>query len=748
VIGSPMAGRNHPDIENTPGIFINTAAMRNYPVDSKSFGEFLMEIRETSLKAFENQDCQFESLVERLDIKRDLSRNPIFDVMFVMQNMQFERVSLNGLKTMELMVFADVSKVDLTLTGVEKEGNIDLYFEYCTKLFHKETIERLGVHFENILKQIVDNSKIKIADIEIITDDEKNIIFYEFNNALTEIPDEKTVNILFEEQVEKSPEKTALVFGDKKICYSDLNKSSNQLARKLKQNGVKADSIVGLMVSRSIEMIVGILAILKAGGAYLPIDPCYPAERIQYMLESSETDIVLIDKTVDVESLSLGSEKPIKFIDLSDRSIYMGEDSNLRHCGSVSDLAYILYTSGSTGRPKGVMVEHRGLCSLINGFTDRISISEENTILCLTTVSFDIFFVETLLPLAKGLTVVIANEQQQLDPAAMDYLIRNNSVDVLQTTPSRLQLILQSNKADRCLENIKILILGGEAIPEVLINRLNKLENTRIYNGYGPTEGSVYSSFKDMTGCRDVNIGKPVANTHFYILNKNDQLQPIGIPGEIHISGYGLARGYLNRPELTAEKFIANPYSGVLKPGFNCPLLYRTGDLARWLPDGDVEYLGRIDNQVKVRGYRIELSEIEKCMLEHQSIENCVCTVKDDDYGSKYIAAYYVSDEEIPVSDIRRHLTKSLPEYMVPQSFTYMEEIPMTPNGKINRRALPEPDMARPMLQNECIAALTDTEKTVAEVWGSILKRESIGVNDNFFDLGGNSLLLVFMHSS
>ena len=733
ILGSPVAGRNHADLDNVIGIFINTLAMRNYPTADKTYKEFLESVRDNSFKAFENQNYQFENLIDKLGIKRDLSRNPLFDVMFIFQNMHFPNMGIRDLKITPYNFNKYISKFDLTLAVIEKNGVYEMCFEYCTKLFRKDTIQRLAKHYINILKQVIQDSTIKLQNIDMLSDEEKDQLIYEFNNTYTEYGSNKTIYQAFQEQVEKTPYKTAVIFGDKKLTYREVNDRANQLARRLKDKGVGIDSIVGLMIPRSLEMIIGIMGILKAGGAYLPLDPGYPEERIQFMIEDSQCLFVLTEPSMD--KFKIKSER----INIMDESLYSGNVSNLENTSGAENLAYVIYTSGSTGNPKGVMLEHRNVINFIKGMTDVINFSPNKTILNLTTISFDIFVLETLLPLTNGLTIVVANEKQQMDPDMLCNLITNEQIDILQITPSRMQLLSKCRKGIGCLKEVKELIIGGEAFPEGLLQNLSCLETTRMYNVYGPTETTVWSTINELTRSKSVNIGKPIANTQIYILDKNDSLQSVGIYGELNIAGDGLARGYLKREDLTREKFVDNPFAK--------GLMYRTGDLARWLPNGEIEFLGRIDFQVKVRGHRIELTEIEKCMMDFKDIRDCVCIVCEDEFGIKFLVAYYLADKDIPVQEIRMYLLKFLPDYMVPQMYVWLEKIPLTPNGKVDRRALPQPDKKRPMLQNDFVAATSQTEKEIAKIWGLILDREAIGVNDSFFDLGGNSLLLVMMHN-
>ncbi|MCX7923437.1 MAG: amino acid adenylation domain-containing protein [Clostridia bacterium] len=736
VIGSPIAGRDHADIDGVVGLFVNTLAMRNKPEGKKTFKDFLKQVRDNTFRAYENQGYQFENLIQKLNIDRDMSRNPLFDVAFVLQNMHFEKLKIEGLNITSYKVEAKVSKFDIAISAFEDKDVVTLCFEYCTRIFKKETIQRLVGHYINILHSIVKNPGAKIYEIDMMSDNEKAQILFGFNDTCTEYDSDKTIHQLFEEQIQRIPDKTALVLGNKHVTYSELNTKANQIAQRLRTLGVKPGEIVGLMVPRSIEMLAGLMGILKAGGAYLPIDPEYPDERIRYMLDDSNCRIMVSCSPI-VGSSALGAHA----IDLLDEALYEDNAENLVCSSTPNDLAYVIYTSGSTGRPKGVMLRHRNVTNFIKGMRDKIDFNSDKTILCLTTISFDIFVLETLLPLATGMKIVIANEREQLDPDLLRDVITNNGVDMLQTTPSRLQMLLKSQKAERCLKSIQELIIGGEAFPETLFQKLSKLKNVKMYNVYGPTETTVWSTIKDLSGAETINIGKPIANTQIYITDKNNLLQPVGIPGELHIAGDGLAKGYLNRPELTAEKFIENPFA-------KGNLMYKTGDLARWLPNGEIEFIGRIDHQVKVRGYRIELHEIEKCMMSYEGMRNCVCIVKENDYGDKYLAVYYTASGELSISEIRSHLSKYLPDYMVPDTYMQLEQIPMTPNGKVDRKALPEPDKKRPKLGNEYAQAETQVEKEIVKIWEDLLKREHIGINDNFFELGGNSMLSVLMQNN
>ncbi len=550
----------------------------------------------------------------------------------------------------------------------------------------------------------------------------------------------RMIHELFEGQARSTPNHTALILGEKSLSYKELNERANQLARKLREKGVQADRIVGIMVNRSFEMIIGILGVLKAGGAYLPIDPAYPADRIQFMLEDSSSHILLSQKKF-IEGIHYEGD----YINLDERDIYAGDDSNPAIINSSRDLAYVIYTSGSTGTPKGVMIEHGAVCNFIRGISEKIDFSEGKTILALTTISFDIFVMETLLPLSRGLSVVIADESQQKNPKLLNELIIQNHVDMLQSTPSGMQLLLRYDEELQGLKYLKEIMVGGEPFPTSLLERLKRLSNAKIYNLYGPTEATVWSTLKDVSLCSSINIGKPICNTQIYIVDENSGLQPVTEEGELCIAGDGLARGYLNRPELTEEKFVANPFN----PGSK---MYRTGDLVQWLPDGNIEFLGRIDNQIKLNGYRIELEEIEYQLLKHHSIKEAVVIAKEGKEGNKFLCAYFMSDIELQDTVLKEYLSKSLPQYMIPPYFMRLENFPLTPNGKMDRKCLPEIQNNETYGVNEEQQITEDSEeheiearvKTIIRASIDIqIQEDSINLKNRFSDFGIDSLLYI-----
>ncbi len=723
IIGTPIAGRPHAELENIMGMFVNTLALRNKPERRKKYLEFLNDVKENSLKAYENQSYQFETLVEKLDIVRDTSRNPLFDVMFnLIDTEDSDDIDLDGLILKQYSKENKISKFDLTLNALEKDKILEFSLEYCTKLFNKEDIERISKHYIRVLENIINNKEIKINEIEILTEEEKHQILYKFNDTKADYPKDKTIQELFEEQVEKTPDNTAVVFEDKKLTYRELNEKANQLARVLRSKGVQPDTIIGIMVGRSLEMIIGIMGILKAGGAYLPIDPNYPKKRIEYMLKDSESKVLLsknsIADTIEFEG---------RIIDIYDEE-YLKEDTrNLDIINSSNDLAYVIYTSGTTGEPKGVMIEHKGIINLKVYYEKEYEITKHDNIVQFASCSFDAAVSEVNMALLIGGSLYIVSKEIISDLNKFEEFINTKNITIVTLPP-----IYATNLRTVKINSLRILLTAGSKTNFYLVNRWKN--KVKYINAYGPTETTICATDwkydKDNYTDRLIPIGKPIYNTQIYIVNDN-QIMPIGIPGEICISGDGLARGYINRPELTKEKFVENPFN----PGKK---MYKTGDLARWLPDGNIEFLGRIDNQVKIRGFRIELGEIENRLLNHEDINEAAVLVKEGKYNDKYLCAYVVSEKEITKLNLKGYLEESLPEYMVPSYFIQLQKMPLTANGKLNRKALPEPNLECNL--NEYEAPRNKVEEKLTEIWSEVLGVKRVGISDNFFDLGGHSL--------
>lgn len=734
VFGAVVSGRPSEikGIEDTLGLFINTIPVRVTCDRNWSFNELIVDMQKAALKANEYSYYSLAEIQSDSYLKNSLINHILIFENYPMEKVIFETESNESnnflIKDFEFFEQTNYDFNIMFLPGTD----FKVRFVYNAIVYDKNDIQNIKIHFMNLAENLAKSGEVTIGNLDLLSVEEKTKILFGFNDTVCDYPRE-TIHSLFEKQVRKSPERIALVFGNTMLTYGGLNEKSNQLAAKLRHMGVKPNSTVGLMVKPSIDMITGIIGILKAGGAYIPLDPQYPSGRIMYMLKDSGVKL-LLSQPEFTDSIEFNGE----ILDITDEELYKGDCLNLENTNTPEDLAYIIYTSGSTGMPKGVMLEHRGVVNFIEGMSEYIEFIEEKAILAVTTMCFDIFVLETLLPLSKGLKVVIADEYQQKDPKLLAELITKNKINIMQTTPSRLKLLTEMKELD-FLSVLDELIVGGEAFPSELFEVLCKSSNARIYNVYGPTETTVWSTIKELSGSEPINIGKPIANTQIYILNKDNSVQPIGVPGEMYIAGDGMARGYLKNPEQTNDRFIPNPYM----PG---KLMYKTGDMAKWLPNGEIEFLGRADYQVKIRGYRVELSEIEAQMAKHDLIKEVVVTANALDENSNYLCAYYISDRVLATSEIREFLLRILPNYMVPSYFIKVEQFPFTPNGKVDRKLLPIPQGII-NTGNEYVAPRDDIEKELVAICCEILGIERAGINDNLFDLGGNSVLLVRIYS-
>lgn len=548
-----------------------------------------------------------------------------------------------------------------------------------------------------------------------------------------------TLHKLIDEQALKTPNHIALIFNNEKMTYRELKDKSDKVAGVLQQKGIRQDEIIGLVTKRSFSMVIGMIGILKAGAAYLPIDPLYPKERINFMMKDSGAKIILTNLFVN-RLLDFGGD-----IFSIDNICNSGEYVHLKEVGDATDLAYVIYTSGSTGTPKGVMIEHGAVINFIKGIIDIIDFTEGKTILASTTISFDISVLEILLPLTRGMRIVIVDENEQKNPKLLCELIKTGDIDMLQITPSGIQLLFNHEKDFNYLKSVKEIMVGGEVFPERLLEKIRASSRAKIYNMYGPTETTVWSTISDLTDKDNVDIGKPIINTQIYILDENKNLLSNGTEGELYIGGKGLARGYLNRLELTAERFIMNPLIRNQK-------IYKTGDLVKLLPDGNIEYIGRIDNQVKIRGHRVELGEIESNLEKYKSIRQAVVTLKEGKENFKYLCAYYVSPEELLISDLRNYMSAVLPDYMVPTYFVRVDCFPQTPNGKIDRLSLPDPNNlnnlnADNIKQDYTNLSTTNIEmrikKVILEIINVSLPVDSLDINESLTNLGIDSIIFV-----
>lgn len=644
----------------------------------------------------------------------------------------FAPIEFNGIDAKYYIPDAKISKFDLSLEVVPTDDEFKLAFEYCTKLFNKDTVERFATHFINILNTIVDNYDLKIADIDILSKDEKNKILYDFND--TKIPYDKKQNItqMIEEQCKKTPDAIAVTFGDSFITYKELNEKANQLARHMRDLGIGRNSIVGIMLPRSLEVLISIFAILKTGACYIPIDPSFPKNRIDYMLENSHCNLVLcFDSSYEFEHML-----NVKLD--TNTMLYSGDCTNLNIVNLPTDPSYIIYTSGSTGNPKGVMLNHMALTNLTNSLNNSVEFLENSygnmAMASITTISFDIFIFETLICLQKGLKIVMANKDEQVTPKLLDDLIEKHDVKAIQMTPSRMQIFIDNKAQMPHLNNLKFITLAGEALPDKLLAQILELGDITVYNGYGPSEATVFSTFTDITSYPKVNIGRPIANTQIYILDKDLNVCPIGVPGEIYIAGDGVGIGYVNNEEVTKERFLEDKFNTSEK-------YYRTGDLAKYLPNGEIAYIGRIDNQIKIRGLRIELNEIEKWILKFPNINKTIVTARQDEQNRTFLIAYLVVTNRIPITNLRSYLGNNLPRYMVPSYFIVLDGLPYLPNGKVDKKALPLPNLSAFKTDRKYYAPRNELEIKIANAFQKVLGISPISIKDNFFELGGDSLL-------
>ncbi|WP_066507710.1 non-ribosomal peptide synthetase [Abyssisolibacter fermentans] len=756
VVGTPVAGRGHIDLENIIGMFVNTLALRNFPCCNKSFYDFLRDVKEKTIKAFEYQDFPFEELISKLNISRDLSRNPLFNVMFVFQNAISLEKKIDNVKFKPMNFNNKSTKFDLLLEAIDMDNNIKLHFEYCTKLYKKETIKRLSEHFINILNVITENPQIEISKIDLLSLSERNLLM-SFNNTSAAYSKYKTINEIFEEKVMKKPNQIAVIYGEEKLTYSELNHKANQLARLLVKSGLKKGNIVGIMVTRSLEMVIGILGIIKAGGAFLPINPEHPIDRIKYFIEDSDIKILLTqgalvnnqEKTIiNINTKALiglinDLKKKYKIINIDDKDLYNGDANNLKDMNNANSLAYIIYTSGSTGKPKGVLIRHFSVVNILEALNEDYPLSKTDSFLLKTTFTFDVFITEIFgWFFGEGKLVILENGLEK-DPEGILRAIDEYNITHINFVPSMFKVftnnVIEYNTD--IIDKLKYVFVAGEALTKDIVdNFYKKFENVKLENIYGPTESTIYATRYSLNKTNVegniIPIGKPFNNMRIYILDKNKNMQPIGIPGEICIAGEGLASGYLNQPDLTQEKFISNPFE-------DGGIIYKSGDVGRWNENGNIEFLGRIDYQVKIRGHRIEPREIEVKLMQSKLVNQALVIDKADENNNKFLCAYVVSDNEEVSSDIREYLSMELPQYMIPAKIVQIESIPLTSHGKIDLKALPEPKLE---LDTELIQRPTnDIQTKLFEIWSSVLGIKDFGINDDFFYLGGDSIKAIQM---
>lgn len=740
VIGSPIAGREHLDLENQIGIYINTIILRDSINKHDTFLTVLGKVKETVTQAFENQAYPFDKLVNDLSLERDTSRNPLFDVMVVHQNQERMNLSLDNLKAERIKLPIKVSKFDITFMFIEDDNDIEVKIEYSTDLFLEGTIQLMRDHLLELIHSILENVDGRVNELNILTERERDYILNQYNNTYKLYQNIKPMHILFEERVNERVNDAAIIYKDRHYTYDELNKRANRLAAYLRKKGVKQNSIVAVLLQRSFDMIVGMLGILKAGGTILPLDTIYPIDRLKYIIQDADAQYIITRP-----GLVSGLDYNSKAIYIDDEEIYYEQDSNLKNINTLEDMVYIIYTSGSTGKPKGVMVEHRGVVNYINWAIEQYIRAEQGNFALFTSIAFDLTVTSIFTPLINGDSLYIFDEDNIYD--TLKNIILNDNVNIIKLTPSHLNILNRIHLDNKELfENndgvkSKVLIVGGENLKtDITLAIFNNLGITEIYNEYGPTEavvGCMVYKFGESVKTPLVPIGIPASNTKIYVLDSNENLVPFGMIGELYISREGLARGYLNMPGLTKKKFIHNPFCENDK-------IYKTGDLARILPDGNIEFCGRIDDQVKIRGYRIELGEIENTLTKYAGIQSAIVLCKSNSKNDSYLVAYIVSESEIPVDNLKQFLAKILPDYMIPTLFKRVQHIPLTVNGKIDKDKL---DIISTSIKSDrdLIKPHSHKEVMLSEVWQKILMLDDISVSDNFFDIGGTSLKAIQM---
>jgi amino acid adenylation domain-containing protein len=738
VVGTPIANRTRAEIEGLIGFFVNTLVMRTDTTGNPAFRELLKQVQKSALDAYAHQDLPFEKLIQELQPERDLSRGPLFQIMFALQNVPFAELSLSHLSISKLEIENSRTKFDLEVYLEETKEGLTGEFVYNTDLFDAATIERIIGHYQMILEGIIADPDRRVSELPLLTDEERYRILVEWNDTAAQYPEDKCIHQLFEEQVERTPDAIAVVFDKQQLTYRELNNKANQLAYYLRQRRVGPEVLVGLCMERSLEMVVGLLGILKAGGAYVPLDPLYPSQRIVFMLQDSEAAVLVTQKRLLERIPGMGVQIVCMDSDLDE--ISHEQTSNPAPLARPDDLVYVIYTSGSTGKPKGVAVPHSALVNHLCSMQKEPGLTAHDVLLSVTTLSFDIAALELYLPLITGAQIVLVSREVAMEGSRLIAQLEQHNATVMQATPATWQLMLQAGwKGNR---NLKILC-GGEAMPEEMADDLLCMSR-EVWNMYGPTETTIWSTVWRVGPDKGrMLIGRPIANTHTYILDRHKNPLPAGVRGELFIGGSGLAREYLKRPDLTMQKFISNPFRGILPHGEHASeRIFNTGDLARWLPDGQIECLGRIDHQVKIRGYRIELGEIEAAISADPMVARSVVVAREDTPGEKHLVAYIVAHKEAPAIDtLRQELKRVLPDHMIPSAFVLMNQLPLTPNGKVDRKALPAPELSQAHMEQSFVAPRTPIEEIMAGIWCAVFGLKRVCIHDNFFELGGHSLL-------
>ena len=752
VVGTPIANRNRVEVEHLIGFFVNTLVLRTSLAGGPTFRELLARVRETTLGAYAHQDVPFEKLVEELQPERDTSRTPLFQVMFSLQNEPLPPLRLGGVVMRLMDDEMKTAQFDLTLDVIERDGGLHCELEYNTDLFDRETAERLFGHYLRLLEEAAADPDRRLRDLTFLSDAERRRLLVEWNDTAREYPRDRCVHELFEERAALSPEAVALAAGGERLTYGELNARANRLAHYLRRAGLRPEGRAGLLLGRDAEAGVALLGVLKAGGAYVAFDPAHPPERVARMLGDAGASFLLTTGRLG-EGLDGRGARVVR-LDAEAARIAGESAENPAPAASADNLAYLVYTSGTTGRPKGILVQHRSLTNAIHAFVAHHRVTERDRVLQFASLSFDVATEEFFAAWLAGARLVMLPEPAAAAPEQFVEFLGREGVTLV-NLPASFWAELATAVAERGLAlpgGLRRVVVGNEkTLPESLAKWQRAVGHLVEWsNAYGPSETTITASNyeppggESRAGASAVPIGRPVMNATMYVLDQSQQLAPIGVAGELCIGGAGVARGYHGMPGQTAARFTPNGYAAA-----GGERMYRTGDLARYLPDGNIEFLGRADEQVKVRGFRIELGEVETALGQHAGVREAAVVARPDERGGNRLVAYVVAREaaKATAGELRRHLKETLPEYMIPSAFVTLERLPLTPNGKVDRRALPEADGARPELEEAYVEPRSELERAVAGVWQEVLKVERVGVHDNFFNLGGHSLLIVQVNS-
>jgi len=737
VIGLPTA-YSAPAESRTIGNLSNLLVLRMDLSGEPNFRELLRRVEAAVKEARANAEFPFERLIEELNPPRDQSYHPVVQVTFDFAEEEAPNRPPDTLAISPFQVDCHTTPYDLGISLTQNTQGLEGWIEYATDIFDASTIARLAGHFETMLAGALENPAQRLSHLPLLTDPEQQQVLVQWNDTRIDYPRGECLHQLFEAKVGESPEKVALVFEREELTYDELNRRANRLAHRLKDLGVGPDVLVGIYATRSMEMVVGMLAVLKAGGAYVPLDPAYPADRLAFILQDAQAPVLLTQKALNERLPDHGAK--VLFLDQAPDAGSDSSEGNPSSYVKPDNLAYVIYTSGSTGQPKGVAIEHHSPVNFVHWAQQVFTTEELAGVLASTSICFDLSVFELFVPLSAGGKIILAENALQLPnlPAV-------NQVVLVNTVPSAINQLVRGGTLPPSVRTVN---LAGEPLETVLVQQIYQQETVaKVYDLYGPSETTVYSTFALRSKDGPATIGRPISNTQIYLLDEHLQPVAVGVPGELHIGGDGLARGYLNRLELTAQKFIPNPFDK--KPGAR---LYKTGDLARYREDGNIEFLGRKDNQVKIRGFRIELGEVETVLRQHPSLQGAAVVAREDHPGDKRLVAYVVAEgskngdeqaEQNLISELRTWLKSKLPDYMVPALFVRLGALPLTPNGKVDRKALPPPEPVRPTLKGSFVGPRNSTEEMLAQIWSEVLRLDKVGIHDNFFELGGHSLMVI-----